>query len=118
MANRAKNASLQDANSQQPRSFIYSPLITVNTTTAVATQAGILHGFLISTSGLTSNQIICYDTTVNSSNLPVNTSTIVGILNTSTTNPGFFNAGDVIFNTGLVAVTTTGTAGVIQIIYL
>lgn len=120
--NRTQNQGMLDANSQLPHSYVYSPLITANTTTQIGiTGAGILHGFLISTPGATTNHLIAYDTVVTTTSvglLPLVTTTIIGYINTTTSTPGFVSAGDVIFNTGLIIVTTTGTAGVVQVIYL
>ncbi len=116
--NRSVNQGVLDANSHLPMSFIASPGVNTNaTTTITAAGAGVFHGFLVVTPGAGAYTATLYDALPNGT---LNTSTIVGVLN-STTAAGatsFQWGGDIIFNTGLTLITSQGTAGVIKVLYL
>ena len=123
IVNRASNQGMLDANSQLPISFQASPQISINTTTVVGVGPGVFHGFLVVTTPGQGNTYTAYDSVASTTAVgisPLSTTTVVGVLN-STTAAGaltFQWGGDVVFNNGLVIVSTQGTAGVIKILYL
>ena len=120
--NRAQNQALGDANSQQPRSYIASPLVNVTSSTTTiggAGVAGIFHGWLVVNAGTGTFSATLFDANTTAA-AGLTSATTVGVLNTtSAAGAAAFQAGgDIIFNNGLVCVATGSNAAAFKIIYL